>query len=186
MLCPFPKFRTFHLGVQGLRLQGDYLISNSLVTPKTEFMVIKDPLIFKCLCISIIQFSFVLFFFLLSTEKQGLPHPLHPSIWLLLLFVFTRILFLCDSLTWWGPPWGDIPQADNALPLSWQAATPLCWLSTGPGGTCSIPRKRPQPLTNTHRTTPHWEGNQLLLGGQVRPQVSSHFFVIVVWLFFFF
>lgn len=118
-------------------------------------MTIKDPFIFNfVLEFKLLNFFSNFFFFFLSTEKQDLPHPLHPSIRLLLLLVFPPF---CSSVILWlkEDPWPLSGNTHRTMPGLCTLAGghfPPCWLSSqAPGwGTCNIPGEKLSPVIHTH------------------------------------
>lgn len=117
-------------------------------------MIIIDPLIsnfvFQCQ-LSIFSFYLLLhFFFLLSTEKQELPHPLHLSIRLLLSSEF------CFDVIHWlavGHREGGIHRTDNALPQSTGGRPPVSALTQqwAPGGGTGAFLGKALPVINAQK-----------------------------------
>ena len=111
--CLFQKFRTSHLEVQWL--WGHYLISNTLATLKTGFMVTNEPLISNF--VFEFQFASAFFFFKVRRSRNSPILFTSPSCSCFHLF---SPEFCSDVILWLaeGHSGGNIHRTDNALPLS--------------------------------------------------------------------
>lgn len=128
-ICLFQKFRTSHLEVQ--QLWGHYLISNTLATLKTGFMITNEPLISNF--VFEFQFASAFFFFFLKYGEAGTPpssSPLHPAPAFTCFHQNFVLMWFSDLLR---ATVGGI-STEQTMPRLWAQAgghLPLCWLSSG-------------------------------------------------------